>query len=66
MANLYQTRQLFFKLICIDSDNDDPEIFADEITVLNESFTPPFYVNEESDVDENLRLKFRYVDLFKL
>ncbi|MCH2310097.1 MAG: aspartate--tRNA ligase [SAR202 cluster bacterium] len=39
------------------------EIFADEITVLNESFTPPFYVNEESDVDENLRLKFRYVDL---
>ena len=39
------------------------EIFADEINVLNESFTPPFYVNEETEVDENLRLKFRYVDL---
>ena len=31
--------------------------------MLNESKTPPFYVNEESEVDELLRLKYRYIDL---
>src|SRR5438477_8102762 len=39
------------------------EIAATEIEVLNESKTPPFYVNEETEVDENLRWKYRYVDL---
>ena len=39
------------------------EVAADSLTVLNESKTPPFYVNEESEVDELLRLKYRYVDL---
>ncbi len=41
----------------------DIEVAADEIVVLNESKTPPFYVNEETPVDENLRWKYRYVDL---
>ena len=31
------------------------EIHASEVTVLNPSKTPPFYINEESDVDESLR-----------
>ena len=39
------------------------EIAAAEITVLNEAKTPPFYVNEETPVEENLRWKYRYVDL---
>jgi aspartyl-tRNA synthetase len=39
------------------------EVAASEIEVLNESKTPPFYVNEETEVDENLRWKYRYVDL---
>jgi aspartyl-tRNA synthetase len=39
------------------------EIVAKTMTVLNESKTPPFYINEESDVDELLRLKYRYLDL---
>ena len=39
------------------------EIAAESMAVLNESRTPPFYVNEESDVDELLRLKYRYLDL---
>src|SRR6266702_662665 len=39
------------------------EVAAAEIEVLNESKTPPFYVNEETEVDENLRWKYRYVDL---
>src|SRR6266540_4318761 len=41
----------------------DIEVVAHEIVVLNESKTPPFYVNEETPVDENLRWKYRYVDL---
>ena len=39
------------------------EVQASSLRVLNESKTPPFYVNEESEVDELLRLKYRYVDL---
>ena len=39
------------------------EVVAEKVTVLNESKTPPFYVNEESEVDELLRLKYRYLDL---
>jgi len=41
----------------------DVEIVASEIEVLNESKTPPFYVNEESPVDESLRWRYRYIDL---
>ena len=39
------------------------EVLADGVEVLNESKTPPFYINEESEVDELLRLKHRYLDL---
>ena len=39
------------------------EVYASELTVLNQSLTPPFYVNEDTTVDENVRLKYRYVDL---
>src|SRR5207247_1136984 len=41
----------------------DIEVAATEVVVLNEAKTPPFYVNEETPVDENLRWKYRYVDL---
>jgi aspartyl-tRNA synthetase len=41
----------------------DVEVAVSEIEVLNESKTPPFYVNEETEVDENLRWKYRYIDL---
>ena len=41
----------------------DIEVAAEGIVVLNEAKTPPFYVNEETPVDENLRWKYRYVDL---
>jgi len=39
------------------------EVAINQITVLNESKTPPFYINEESEVDEFIRLKYRYMDL---
>ena len=39
------------------------EIIAECLKILNTSETPPFYINEDSEVDENLRLKFRYLDM---
>ncbi len=39
------------------------EIFVDELEVLNESKTLPFEISDEISVNENLRLKYRYLDL---
>ena len=39
------------------------EIIPSACLVLNEALTPPFYINEPADVDEQLRLKYRYLDL---
>lgn len=39
------------------------EVTALNTEVLNPSKTPPFYINEDVDVDESLRLKYRYLDL---
>lgn len=39
------------------------EIEAHAVEVLNRAKTPPFYVNEDSDVDEAVRLEHRYLDL---
>ena len=39
------------------------EIAASDVEVLSRSLTPPFPVNGEADVDESLRLTYRYLDL---
>ncbi len=39
------------------------EVRANAVEILNASKTPPFYINEDVDVDEMLRLKYRYLDL---
>ena len=39
------------------------EVTAKQVRVLNESKTPPFYINEESEVDELIRMKYRFLDL---
>ncbi|KKP38021.1 MAG: Aspartate-tRNA ligase [Candidatus Peregrinibacteria bacterium GW2011_GWA2_33_10] len=39
------------------------EILADEIKILNLSETPPFEISQDKKINEELRLKFRYLDL---
>lgn len=41
----------------------DIEILADELRILSEADTPPFPVEENSKTKEELRLKYRYLDL---
>lgn len=39
------------------------EVLAEEITIINESKTPPFQIGEKTDVSEDVRLKYRYLDM---
>jgi len=39
------------------------ELRARELRVLNKAETPPFVINEETEVNEELRLRYRYLDL---
>ncbi|MFC2020579.1 aspartate--tRNA ligase [Chloroflexota bacterium] len=41
----------------------DIEVIVKNVEILNPSKTPPFYINEEVEVEEGLRLKYRYLDL---
>lgn len=44
-------------------DTGDIEVVAESLEILNESKTPVFYINEDAEVDEALRLRYRYLDL---
>lgn len=39
------------------------EVIADELNVLSTSETPPFLIEDETDGSEELRLKYRYLDI---
>lgn len=41
----------------------DIEILVDELNVLNPAKTPPFTIEDESDGGDDLRMKYRYLDL---
>ncbi len=39
------------------------EVMVDELRILNKSKTPPFPLDEDTEVSDNLRLQYRYIDL---
>ena len=41
------------------------EVFANNLVIYSEADTPPIYIKDDDNVDENLRLKYRYLDLRK-
>ena len=41
------------------------EVFATDLVIYSEADTPPIYIKDDDNVDDNLRLKYRYLDLRK-
>ena len=41
------------------------EVFVSELIIYSEADTPPIYIKDDDNVDDNLRLKYRYLDLRK-
>jgi aspartyl-tRNA synthetase len=41
----------------------DIEIFVTELNILNASLTPPFTIEDETDGGEDIRMKYRYLDI---
>jgi aspartyl-tRNA synthetase len=41
----------------------DVEVRARDVRILNEARTPPFPISEDANVSEDIRLKYRYLDL---
>ena len=39
------------------------DVMVDKLIILNEAKTPPFPIKDETDVNEDIRLKYRYLDL---
>jgi len=46
-----------------DLPTGDVEVFAQEVSVLSQSATLPFQIDKEIDVNEETRLRYRYLDL---
>src|SRR5690606_16415255 len=41
----------------------DVEILVSELVILNSSVTPPFTIEDETDGGEDIRMKYRYLDI---
>ncbi len=46
-----------------DSETGGIEVDAETVEVLSEAKTPPFEIDQEKDVNEDLRLQYRFLDL---
>lgn len=46
-------------------DTGEIEVFVDQLIIYSEADTPPIYIKDNDEVSENLRLKYRYLDLRK-
>ncbi|MBD3156780.1 aspartate--tRNA ligase, partial [Candidatus Peregrinibacteria bacterium] len=46
-----------------DIDTGEIEVLVNNATILNTSKTPPFEIDQDKEVGEDLRLKYRYLDL---
>lgn len=50
-------------MINSDLATGEIDIVAQQLTILNESLTPPFLLDEHSKTNEEIRLRYRYLDL---
>ena len=48
-----------------DLHTGDIEVFASDLVIYSADDTPPIYIKDDDNVDDNLRLKYRYLDLRK-
>ena len=48
-----------------DLPTGDIEVICEELVIYSEADTPPIYIKDDDNVDDNLRLKYRYLDLRK-
>ena len=46
-----------------DLSTGEVEVLAEEIEIISKSETPPFEINSDKEVNEEVRLKYRYLDL---
>ncbi len=50
-------------MINLNVETGEIEIDIQNVTILNQSKTPPIYINKDEEADEQTRLKYRYLDL---
>lgn len=43
--------------------NREIEILVSELNILNSALTPPFTIEDETDGGEDIRMKYRYLDI---